>query len=597
MALSGNIRTDIRTGYAIQIAWTVDSQSVANNTSSVTARVQLVSTGASYTINSTATKNGTLTINGTAYSFTFSASLNGNQTKTNFTKTVTISHNSDGSKTCAFSTTCGINVTLSGTYYGNVTASGNGAFNTIPRASTISSMTGTVEVNGTNAITVNIARASSNFTHSVIFAFGSYSHTINNVGTSTSYAIPMSWLNAIPSATSGTGTVTITTYSGSTKIGNAVSRNFTATVPASVVPSISSVSLSEAVSGLAVQFQGYVQNKSKLAVSVASVGIYSSTIASVKTTIDGVTYSGASFTSGFLTKSGSITVSITVTDSRGRTASTTRTVTIIAYTPPKITSFQGYRCLSNGTENYDGTYLKAPINFSIASVNNRNTRSYKIEYKLQNASSWTTLTSGNVYAYNQNYISASGFMSADNAYQIRLTITDFFGSVSSTFDIPTGFTLVDFNANGRAMSFGKVSELTEGIEFNLPTKFLKSVDFAQSGKLLLAGSWLMHGSQTLQLPEPVSAQMNGIVLVFSIFQNDQAGNYWFNDFFVHKRLCQDGYGHQFILTKEGFEKIGTKTIYLGNTTISGHAKNTQSGTINGITYDNYSFVLRYVIGV
>ena len=54
MAASGTITESIRTGYQLRIVWTVDSQSVANNTSTVTAKVQLVSTGSSYTINSTA---------------------------------------------------------------------------------------------------------------------------------------------------------------------------------------------------------------------------------------------------------------------------------------------------------------------------------------------------------------------------------------------------------------------------------------------------------------------------------------------------------------------------------------------------------------
>ena len=51
MATTGTIQKDIRTGYRLQIVWTVDSQSVANNTSTITVKVQLVSTGSSYTIN------------------------------------------------------------------------------------------------------------------------------------------------------------------------------------------------------------------------------------------------------------------------------------------------------------------------------------------------------------------------------------------------------------------------------------------------------------------------------------------------------------------------------------------------------------------
>lgn len=468
MATSGTIQEAIRTGYRLQIAWTVDSQSVANNTSTVTAKVQLVSTGSSYTINSTASKSGSLTINGTKYTFNFTASLSGNQTKTLYTKTVTVSHAADGTKTCSFSATCGINVTLSGTYYGNVTASGSGTFNTIARASTISSVTSSVSVNGTNAVTVSITRASTSFTHTVVFSIGSYSKTTTGVGTSTSYAIPMTWLNALPNATSGTAKVTVTTYSGSTKIGTAVSKNFTITVPSTVVPTISAVTLSEAVSGIAAQFGAYVQNKSKIACKITAAGAYSSTIKSYKTTIQGANFTAASFTSGFLTKSGTSTVTITVTDSRGRTASTTRSITVVAYTAPKITSFQGFRCLANGTENYEGTYLNAAVDFSISPVGDKNTASYTVEYKLQTATSWTTLTSGSVYALKQNIISASSIMGVDNSFDVRLSIKDFFTTIRSTFEIPTAFTLLDFNKSGRGIAFGKVSEMAEGIEFALP---------------------------------------------------------------------------------------------------------------------------------
>lgn len=475
MATSGTIQEAIRTGYRIQIAWTVDSQSVANNTSTVTAKVQLVSTGSSYTINSSASKSGSLTINGTKYTFNFTASLSGNQTKTLYTKTVTVAHSADGSKTCSFSATCGINVTLSGTYYGNVTASGSGTFNTIARASTISSVTSSVAVNGTNAVTVNITRAASSFTHTVVFSFGSYSKTTTGVGTSTSYAIPLSWLNAIPNATSGTAKVTVTTYSGSTKIGSAVSKNFTITAPSTIVPTISTVTLSEAVSGIAAQFGGYVQNKSKIAAKITASGVYSSTIKTYKTTIQSVNYSGASFTSGVLTKSGTSTVTVTVTDSRGRTASKTVSITVIAYAAPKITSFQGYRCLSDGTENYEGTHIKAVVNFSISSVSSKNTASYTIEYKPSSADTWTDLTSGAVYALNSSVVSASGVFLIDSSYDIRLTVKDYFATISSTFEIPTAFTLLDFNASGRGVAFGKVSEVDDGMEIDMDMSVYKYI--------------------------------------------------------------------------------------------------------------------------
>lgn len=470
MATSGTIQQVIRTGYRLQIAWTVDSQSVANNTSTVTVKVQLVSTGSSYTINSSASKSGSLTINGTKYTFTFTAALSGNQTKTLYTKPVTIAHNADGSKTCAFSATCGINVTLSGTYYGDVTASGNGVFNTIARASTISSVTSSVSVTGSNAVTVNITRAASSFTHTVVFKFGSYSKTTTDVGTSTSYTIPQSWLNAIPNATSGTATVTVTTYSGSTKIGSAVSKNFTLTIPASVVPTISGVAVADTATAVYSFFGNMVQNKSKPKLTITAAGSLGSTITAYKTVFEGKTYTGATPTTSTITGSGTVSATITVTDSRGRTVTTKKMWTVVAYTVPKTVSFQGFRCLQDGTENYEGTYLKATINFSISPVNEKNTASYTVEYKLQSATTWTTLTSGSVYALNDSLVSASGFMSIDSSYDIRLSVTDHFSTVRSTFEIPTAFTLLDFNASGRGVAFGKVSE-KDGVEFALPTFF------------------------------------------------------------------------------------------------------------------------------
>ena len=474
MATSGTIQEAIRTGYRLQIAWTVDSQSVANNTSTVTAKVQLVSTGSSYTINSSASKSGSLTINGTKYTFNFTASLSGNQTKTLFTKTVTVAHAANGTKTCSFSATCGINVTLSGTYYGNVTASGSGTFNTIARASTISSVTASVSVNGTNEVTVNITRAASSFTHTVVFSFGSYSKTTTGVGTSTSYAIPTTWLNAIPNATSGTAKVTVTTYSGSTKIGSAVSKNFTLTVPSTVVPTISAVSLSEADSDLAAQFGAYVQNKSKIAVKITAAGALSSTIKAYKTTIQGASFTKASFTSGVLTKSGTSTVTITVTDSRGRTASTTRSITVTAYAAPKINTFTAIRANGLGSADDNGTMALARVKFSVSAVNDKNTKSYVVEYRQKASDTWEQAQTGSVYSYDSSMLLNIN-LSPDASYDLRLSVTDYFGTTTAFAEVATAFTLLDFNSSGKGLAFGKVSELESGLEVDMDMSINKYI--------------------------------------------------------------------------------------------------------------------------
>lgn len=135
MATSGTIEKKFHGGssggYYFGIDWKVNSQSTTNNSSNVTASVFIRSTGSGYSISSSATKNITLTINGTSYSGTATVGISTNTKKTLLTKTVDVKHNSDGTKTCTFACSGVLGLTLSGTYYGTVSHSGSGTFNTI----------------------------------------------------------------------------------------------------------------------------------------------------------------------------------------------------------------------------------------------------------------------------------------------------------------------------------------------------------------------------------------------------------------------------------------------------------------------------------
>ena len=682
MASSGTITKAIRTGYQMKIVWTVGSQSVANNTSSVTVKVQLVSTGSSYTINSSASKSGTLTINGTKYSFSFTAALSGNQTKTLYTKTVTIAHNADGSKTCAFASTIGINVTLSGTYYGNVTASGNGTFDTIPRATTPTLSASSVNMGA--SITINMPRASSSFDHTLTYKFGNATGTIGtDLGTSKAWTVPLSLASQIPSGTSGTCTVTCKTYNGSTLIGTK-SVSFTAKVPTSVVPTISAVSMAETVSGLAAQFGAYVQGKSKVKITITAAGAYGSTIKTYKTTVDGKSYSGASPTTGTLS-SGSKTVTITVTDSRGRTAKTTRTLSVVAYSAPTISILTAVRALQDGTDNYEGQHGKIALAFSISPVGNKNSSAYTLEYKAKSASTWTEIQAGTGYSLTDTIITGAVF-GVDSAYDIRVSVTDYFTTIRKTTEIPTAFTLLDFNASGRALAFGKVSELEEGVEFGLMAHFThaetpSSVRYLTEGqdlnevlepgfytipttaisgtlvnkpftgtstgslivlregnglqraqifhvaskangaiyersyysgtwgewqtvyngggKILWEGGMYMTASHKITLPEAISKQPSGIVLVFSRYDDGAVSEHNYNSFFVHKAFvaAKPGVGSAFRMNTVNFSVVATKYLYINDTTIAGNDSNDDTGTGSGVTYNNKAYVLRYVIGV
>ena len=259
----------------------------------------------------------------------------------------------------------------------------------------------------------------------------------------------------------------MTTYSGSTKIGSAVSKNFTLTVPASVVPSISGVTIAETVSGLNAQFGGFVQSKSKVKVTITAAGALGSTIKAYKTVLDGKTYTGSAPTTSTLGTAGNRTATITVTDSRGRTASTTRTISVLAYTAPQINTFTAIRANGLGSADDNGTMALARIKFSVSAVNNKNSKSYTVEYRQKGADEWTQAAAGSVYTYDSNMLLNIN-LNTDASYDLRLLVSDFFSTTTASTDVATAFTLMDFNASGKGIAFGKVSEVANGMEINMP---------------------------------------------------------------------------------------------------------------------------------
>ena len=242
------------------------------------------------------------------------------------------------------------------------------------------------------------------------------------------------------------------------------------------------MAISEATDGIATKFAGFVQNKSKASVAITAAGAYGSTIQSYTTTILGINYSGASITSGILSSAGSVAVVTTVTDSRGRQASVTNTITVIAYDNPSIAAFSAQRCNAAGTPNDEGTSLLVSMTFNISAVNNKNDKAYLLEYKTSNAETWNTLTSGNVYTFNSIYKSLAGLFNGDNFYNLRLTLTDYFGSASAIIELPTAFTLVDFSASGKGIAFGKVAA-ADGFACDLPTVFTDKVYLSEADRV------------------------------------------------------------------------------------------------------------------
>lgn len=439
-----------------KITITQNSQSVANNTSNVTVSVRVYRTNTGYTTYGTGTVY--CTINGTQYTegITSSDKITSSGIVI-FTKTLNIAHNADGTKTLATS------ARITHDQFSSSNQSYSQALTTIPRATTPTLSASSVNMGA--SITINMPRASSSFDHTLTYKFGSATGTIgSDLGTSKAWEVPLSLASQIPNGTSGSCTITCKTYNGSTLIGTKTV-SFTAKVPSSVVPSISALTVSEGTTGLAAQFGAYIQNKSKLKVTITAAGSYSSTIKSYKTTIAGKSYTANSFTSGVLTSSGTVTISTTVTDSRGRTATKSSTVSVLAYAAPKITKFSASRTNAG---------VQVAMNFAIASMGDKNTKSYVLSYKPKTSNTWVQLASGSVYTYNSSQTFAEGF-STESSYDLQLVVKDFFGDATAYAEIPTAFTLLDFNASGKSLAFGKVSEVADQMEIDMPMSIYKDV--------------------------------------------------------------------------------------------------------------------------
>lgn len=452
-------------GYAVRVVYSVNSQNTTNNSSNVTVEAHLVSLKSSYNINSSATKKGSLVINGTTYSFTFNATLSSLQDKKLYTTTVTIPHNSDGTKSFSISCSLGIEVTLSGTKYNTVSTSGTVNLPTIPRTTPVST-SGTAKFGAT--ITITHTRPSTAFTITLRYTCGSASGTIiaKQATNSTSWTVPKDLQSQIPKSTSIPITIYCDTYSGDTLIGTTYT-SYTCSIADDCNPSLTTLSCSNPDTGGTTFYQGV----SKLRVEVGYNQAYSSPIEKFVMTVDGqtITNYGHIIWSGVLQNSGAKNVTIAITDGRGRTATKTwsNAFTVTAYSAPKINSFTCKRMAldEDGNPVISNLGTKGYFSYDISWHSSSTNKVRKFYYKPNASSSWTTISLSNDsqtdYNFNNSLASGSG-------YDLKLEISDQVTTVSQTIQMPYLFPLINLSADGTSIAFGK--------ETNAANRFMVSMD-------------------------------------------------------------------------------------------------------------------------
>lgn len=463
--------------YHLYMTITQNKRNASTNQSNVTVKMYAQSDSSSYgAYNLDASGNTVkMTVNGKqVVNKTMAMDFRNKATVQLASWTGAISHGSDGSKKLD----CSGSFSISGSSYlsgGSISCSIQ--LESIPRATKPTLSSSSVALG--SAVTINISPAVSSWTHNIYYRIGTGNWTRFATGVKSNYSwtVPLAIASSYPTATKGTITIGLNTYNGSTQIGGTQTVNLNITIPASIAPSVSAIAVSEAASGLS-NF-GYVQTKSKLKIVASASGSYSSSIRSYVYNIGSQSYSGLedTYTMGEVVRdSGTVAVTVTVTDSRGRTASKTVSITILAYSPPQITHFECSRCGdANGSANANGQYLKVTFGYSVSPLNNKNQANCLLKYSVYDDGKWGGLISKTEYTYSGTYISATAILNTASTYQVGLVVTDSFGTASFYKEIGTAVRLLSYIVKRFALAIGKIPEIDNMLDVALETIFRKKV--------------------------------------------------------------------------------------------------------------------------
>lgn len=470
----------------LDASYVVKSQDIAKNQSIITLTVKLKANGYA-SISGAGTKPLTLYVNGDGAIPQVDVNISAGQSKQIWQADYTIPHNADGTKSFTITTTLDINIGG----YGSATVSFPAYMPKINRTSTITVPNATLG----SSVNIAISKSDTNYTSTLRYEWYGSTGTIVDKTTSTSYSWtpPLSLASGIPNSIGGSGKIFIDTYSGTTLLGTS-SATLTANVPSSVVPTLSSVTLSDTNSKVSaiLTSPNFLQVLSNIAVSFSGAsGTYGSTIQAYKAEIVGKNQSTNSNggTLGIMNYFGSYTVRSTVTDSRGRTsAPVDTTINVIEYFLP-VFYYEASRIGS------DSQTIQVKRNAKIAPImvggTQKNTMTITFRTSLAGKNTWTTSQTGGgswtaINTLTDSLDSLSGVFSVSNSYDIEGTISDrFSGDIKFSDTIGTKVVVSSKDKDGRH-GFGRIADKS------LP-----------AGSVDIAGVFAMSGKQLLDVFYPI----------------------------------------------------------------------------------------------
>lgn len=456
-------------GY-ISLVLSESNVNTANNTSVVTAKLYYYGNGVSW---SNDRQPYRIVIDGTTYSGTSSFSTS-TSAQLLGTASKTVTHNDNGAKTVTVSASFATDVSL-----GTLTTSSNITLTTISRLSSLSVGNGTLGI----AQTLTISEPTSSNNHKIKYTCGSEEGYILGSASATSTSNSVRWTPPISLAaqntkgTSVTATITLYTFNGNGASVGSKSYSITLAIPASVKPTLT-IDVSDPT-GYKDTYGNYVQGKSKIKVIPTATIAQGASIVEYEYVIGGTQYKGDTVETSAISQSGSITVKVKATDTRGRYAEVEQIVTVLAYSAPSLEITRVERTDAVGEPKKDGTFLTVYFNASIISLSSLNKATLKVKKKKKTDTSWTPETS--IVSEVSDYSVTGGkytFMAAPaSSYDVMMTLSDSFNVPVQRMATGSSCTKIfSVFSEGKGFAVGKVAEKENTFEVGWDAQFNNDVN-------------------------------------------------------------------------------------------------------------------------
>ena len=456
-------------GY-ISLVLSESNVNTANNTSVVTAKLYYYGNGVSW---SNDRQPYRIIIDGTTYSGTSSFSTS-TSAQLLGTASKTVTHNDNGAKTVTVSASFATDVSL-----GTLTTSGNITLTTISRLSSLSVGNGTLGI----AQTLTISEPTSSNNHKIKYTCGSEEGYILGSASATSTSNSVSWTPPISLAaqntkgTSVAATITLYTFNGNGASVGSKSYSITLAIPASVKPTLT-IDVSDPT-GYKNTYGNYVQGKSKIKVIPTATIAQGASIVEYEYVIGGTQYKGDTVETSAISQSGSITVKVKATDTRGRYAEVEQIVTVLAYSAPSLEITRVERTDSSGVSNKNGAYLTAYFNASIISLSSLNKATLKVKTKKKTNTSWGTEVTIASEVSDYSVTGGNYTFAADTAssYDVMMTLSDSFNvPVQRTATGSSCTKVFSVFSEGKGFAVGKVAEKENTFEVGWNAQFNNDVN-------------------------------------------------------------------------------------------------------------------------